>query len=371
MKIIHCINSFSSLSGGVGFSLKSLIENTSSFNHTILTLRDSEPLIQISDDVKIYRFKRNGLFTLSYSYSLENFLFKLAKSNTYYTIHIHGLWSGLSFSALRVSNRYRNINLIVSPHGMLSPFALQRKKFLKIFCGFFIEKPLLKRANWIHVLNNSEKNSLTSYINIKNIKIIPHPQDFKFRFNEINKVWDNKINKKKLLLYIGRLHETKGVFEMLTALNDLVRSGNSLDFNIEIYGFGDNNYIKKTIKFIEKNNLDVQFKGAAFNEEKKQAFLGAHAIILPSQTEGLPMTLIEASSFGLPLFITNECNLDWIKNKVHGYKFKYNEDNIKKLLVNFNDDSTESLKKMGINTLTTSMSIYDSYTIHELWKTIY
>jgi glycosyltransferase involved in cell wall biosynthesis len=371
MKIIHCVNSFSSLSGGVGFSIKTLIENTNGFSHTILTLYDNEPLIEISDDVKIFRFKRNGPFAISYSYSLENFLFKLANSNPNCTIHVHGLWSGLSFSALRVSNSFRNINLIISPHGMLSSFALQRKKFFKIFYGFFIEKPLLRRANCIHVLNNNEENSLLCFINTKKYKIIPHPQVFEFGLNEINKIWDCKINKKKLLLYIGRLHETKGVFEMLTALNDLVSLGTSLDFRIDIYGFGDKNYIDNVIKYIEKNNLNAQFKGLILKEDKKQAFLDAHAIILPSQTEGLPMSLIEASSFGLPLFITNECNLDWVINKSHGYKFKFSTDNIKKLLINFNNDSSENLKKMGLNTFEKSMKIYNGSKVYKLWKTIY
>ena len=46
IKVIHCINSFSSLSGGVGFALKNLIENYNNVEHIILTLSDTQKYLK-------------------------------------------------------------------------------------------------------------------------------------------------------------------------------------------------------------------------------------------------------------------------------------------------------------------------------------
>ncbi len=59
----------------------------------------------------------------------------------------------------------------------------------------------------------------------------------------------------------------------------------------------------------ERNGASVVFAGPAFGASKRRLYEIADAFILPSHSEGLPMAVLEAWAAGLPVLMTEACNL--------------------------------------------------------------
>ena len=133
-------------------------------------------------------------------------------------IHIHGLW--------RLSTRNSIVNnlstpLIISPHGMLSDWALKQSFFKKKIALRFWENNSLKKAKSIHALSKREIQDIKSVIPNSKVAYIPNCINNKFEMLEkyprnilLEKSGFDKLGisqNDKILLYLGRFHKGKNV----------------------------------------------------------------------------------------------------------------------------------------------------------------
>jgi len=110
-------------------------------------------------------------------------------------------------------------------------------------------------------------------------------------------------------LFLGRLHRKKGLLPLIEAWKKLIDSGQR--WKLIVAGWDDGGFESELQRTISSLGLSdsVHLVGAVFGEEKQRMYLQAAGFILPSYSEGLPMTVLEAWSNKVPVLMTEECNL--------------------------------------------------------------
>jgi glycosyltransferase involved in cell wall biosynthesis len=83
------------------------------------------------------------------------------------------------------------------------------------------------------------------------------------------------------------------------------------EWRLVIAGQGLDRYETGIRRLMHDLGLDesVAFIGPVYGNEKRDVLLQADAFVLPSGSEGLPMAVLEAWSYGLPVVMTPQCNL--------------------------------------------------------------
>ena len=184
---------------------------------------------------------------------------------------------------------------------------------------------------WIHrAIRTYEKLNyicLTEFnkeklLNLKQIK----KENVYVKPNFVEAPDDNEINedRKKQIIYAGRLDKLKGVDFLLKAWHKLEDS----EMKLIICGMGPlEKWCKDYIKYHQLDN--VEMRGFVSNKEVKEMLSESAALILPTQWyEGFPMTILEAFSVGTPVLGSAIGNVgDLIKEHVNGSRFSAADEN--------------------------------------------
>jgi glycosyltransferase involved in cell wall biosynthesis len=104
------------------------------------------------------------------------------------------------------------------------------------------------------------------------------------------------------LLFFGEIARHKGVFGLAQAF---ARVADALPELRLIYA-GTGSGVEETRRLVEQFRLSgrVKFTGWLQAERKRTTLAGATIFVLPSFVEGMPMALLEAMSYGLPVIAT-------------------------------------------------------------------
>lgn len=227
-------------------------------------------------------------------------------------LHAHGLWMYPSVASLIVSRR-GNVPLVVTPHGSLNPYALRISSWKKKIATWLYEGPHLRRASCLHAVSEAEAASFRALGLRKPICVIPLGQELPPEVPAVRCHGNSDVGSgRKDLLFLSRLHPLKGVPNLLRAWAECQRSDREAgSWRLVVAGWGQNGYAESLKSMVQEMGIadSVIFPGPLFDAKKDSALRTAQAFILPSSGEALPMAVLEAWAYRLPVLITPQCNL--------------------------------------------------------------
>jgi poly(glycerol-phosphate) alpha-glucosyltransferase len=224
-------------------------------------------------------------------------------------LHVLGLWMYPSVAAPCWSRRERK-PYIVSPQGMLDPWALRNSAWKKRMAARFYERRHLEGAACLHALNPAEAGAIRAFGLRNPVCVIPNGVDLPAGPAPEPPDWARQsAPDTRVLLFLGRLHPKKGLWALLRAWAS-ARIWTS-SWRLAVAGWGRNGHAAELARLCRTLRIEesVSFLGPQFGVQKLASYAAARAFILPSLSEGLPVAVLEAWSHRLPVLMTAQCNL--------------------------------------------------------------
>ena len=227
-------------------------------------------------------------------------------------VHQHGIWQATSLS-VAAWRRRTGQPVMISPRGMLDPWALQNSGWKKRLAGRLYERVNIMHAASLHALAASEADAILVYHPGARVDLIPNGTDLPTDGPAGARPDFLPDDGRKTLLFIGRIHPKKGITELLHAFTLLKDSRPDLaaEWRVVIAGWDDGGHLEAVTRRVAEHGLaeDVILPGPLYGAGKEAALRHAEAFVLPSHSEGLPMSVLEAWAYALPVLMTEACNL--------------------------------------------------------------
>jgi glycosyltransferase involved in cell wall biosynthesis len=225
--------------------------------------------------------------------------YKALKSNYYDIIHLNpslGFKAVIRDGILLMIAKASSKKVVVFFHGWDSNC---RRVIRRYFSPFF--KIVYSRADAFVVLASEFKTSLQSMGFRKPIYLITTAvadEIFHQADNDPSPQKGKELEGRFDILFLARVERAKGIYEALDAFKILKSKHPFVTLTIA----GDGLEVADAKKYSQSHGMkDVNFLGYVIEQAKQNAFANADVYLFPSHSEGMPISVLEAMAFGLPV----------------------------------------------------------------------
>lgn len=238
---------------------------------------------------------------------------------------VHGIWQYTSFAVWRALHR-TDTPYFVFPHGMLDPWFKRTyplKHVKKLLYWPWAEYRVLRDAAAVLFTSEEERRLACESFSLYrcNEKVVNYgttapSADLEAAREEFFNHFP-QLREKRLLLFLGRLHEKKGCDLLIQAFLDLHRSGR-FDPALHLIMGGPSadqayllhlQHLAGLTEGDSGKEIPVTFTGMLGGPLKWGAFAAAEAFILPSHQENFGIAVVESLACGTPVLISNKVNI--------------------------------------------------------------
>ena len=379
MKVLHIIGTVDLRTGGPieGVISSSEVWRRHGFERHILSLDAPEAPCVANSPVQtfgagwsgaFYRFLQRRFSWLRYGYSPHLTTWLAKNASSYDAVVINMLWNYTSIGAWR-GLRKLDVPYFVFPHGSLDPwfnFAYPVKTIFKRFYWKCLEHKVLRDATGVLFTCEEERilaqKSFSPYVarefvvgyGTRDVEGNPEEQIAAF-FKQVPQAENQKI-----ILYLSRIHEKKGVDILIEAFASL--AADCPEWNLIVAGPDQSGLVATLKQRCDKLGIGdrIYWPGMLVGDAKWGAFRAAEFFVLPSHQENFGIAVAEAMALARPVLITNKVNI-WREIEADGAGVVVNDDveGVARGLRMMLEQSPDERKSMGRRARSCFLTRYD------------
>ena len=220
-------------------------------------------------------------------------------------IHAHGLWQLPLRYAAASATRHR-VPLVISPRGMLAPWALARSRGAKLFARAFVHPTAFRRAAGFHATSGQEAGDIRAFAPSAPICEAP------FGVRQVSEADREaalavfrrelpELGGRRVLLFYSRFHPVKGIAELLDSFVALSRAHPS--WHLLAIGLPEEYSVKQLEARVAR--LGLAGRVSVLDGTRLPApYPVADLFVLPSRHESFGAVVAEALVSGVPVVTT-------------------------------------------------------------------
>lgn len=294
MNLVHVVPHISAEASGPSYSVPRLCQSLAGRGHkvTLSCLRAGRDIPGVALDVHPqWPVLRHFAISPDHAWALAQ------AARQVDIVHNHSLWSMVNVASGWVVPG-KGAKLVTSPRGTLSKWALSLSKRRKRLL-WPMQKRVLSKADLLHATSEEEYADIRRAGFAVPVAIVPNGID-------LTEVLAARVDngEQRTLLFLSRIHPTKGIERLLDAWAPLECS--HPDWQLKIVGPGDADYIARLQA--QANRIGARravFSGPMYGQDKATAYRNADLFVLPTHSENFGMAVAESLAYECPAIVSH------------------------------------------------------------------
>ena len=301
LKVILLTSRLSSAAGGLAISVPKVahgVARTKGWGVHVVGVKDPEdPEAATTWGPNVHAHLPKGPRGFAYASGMERTVEWVAPAIT----DVQGLWTYPSLVNLRYHRRH-NTPYIVTPRGMLDPWARARSRWKKQVVRFWFEDAHLREATCLRATSQMEASHFRDFGLRQPIAVVPNGIDTP------EKLPNPCRGRRRRALFLSRIHPKKGLPFLLRAWAAV--APNCPDWELVIAGPDEIGHMEEMRALAGKLAVPrVRWCGPVSGQAKDDLYRSADLFILPTHAENFGLVVGEAMAQGVPVITTK--NAPW------------------------------------------------------------
>ena len=215
-------------------------------------------------------------------------------------LHSNGIWNPLNHWSTCAARR-QAIPLIIQPHGMLEPWALNWHAAKKRLALALYQRRDLESAALLVATAEQEAENLRRFGLRQPIAVIPNGVDLVDK-KLLSDTEEGKPVDARYALFMGRVHPVKGLESLLSSWAKVQPK----DWILQLAGPDEVGHLSDVLALAQQLGISdqVQYLGELDDQAKWNVYCGADLFVLPSFTENFGVVVAESLASGVPVITT-------------------------------------------------------------------